>query len=57
MGCYGAGCQELVDERLGAFTGGGGEDFVRGVWGERVGVVAEEVAEVKGVGDGFCDCD
>ncbi len=51
----GAGGQELVDEGLGAVAGCGGEEGVAGVGGEGGGVVAEEVAEVEGWGDGFRD--
>ena len=50
---YGACCEELVYEGLGAVAGGGGEDGVGGGRGEGVGVVAEEVAHHQGVGDWF----
>ena len=43
----------MVDEGLGAVAGGGGEEGVRGVRGKRVRVVAEEVAEVEGWGNGL----
>jgi len=42
---------------LSAVAGGGGEDSVSGVWGQGIGVIAEEVAEVEGVGVWFRDCD
>lgn len=47
-----AGCEQLVQERLGTCSSDGG-DFcgVRRVR-ERVGVVHEEVAQVEGVGSG-----
>lgn len=57
MGGYGTGGEELVYEGLGAVAGGGGEDGVGGGRRKGVGVVAEEVAEVEGVGDWFCDGD
>lgn len=56
-GCYGAYGQELVYEALGGIAGGGFEDDFGGGRGKGVCVVAEEVAEVEGVGYGFCDCD
>lgn len=46
----------MVYERLGAVAGGGGEEGVGGVGGEGARVVAEEVAEVEGWGDGFGYC-
>lgn len=54
---YGACCEELVYEGLGTVAGGGGEDGVAGAWREGVGVVAEEVSEVEGVGGWFRDGD
>lgn len=47
----------MVDEGLGAVAGGGGEKGVWGVGGKGSRVVAEEVAEIEGLGDGFCYCD
>lgn len=51
----GAGCQELVDQALCGVARDGlkGRFFVFGERGERVGIVAEEGAEVEGEGLGF----
>ena len=42
---------------MGAVASGGGKGRVGGSRGEGVGIIAEEVAEVEGVGDWFCDGD
>ena len=63
-GLDGAGSEEGVDEGLGAVAGEGFEGRVEGgVGGEEgcgggkwLGVCGEEVREVGGVWDGFCDC-
>lgn len=47
----------MGDEGLGAVAGGGGKEGVGGVGREGGRVVAEEVAEVEGWGDGLCDED
>lgn len=54
---YGTRGQELVDQDLGAVARGGRDVRGSGSVGERVTIVAEEVAEVEGVGDWFRDGD
>jgi hypothetical protein len=49
--------QDLVYEDLGGVAGKGGEVRLVGVARDGVGVVAEEVAEVEGVGVGLLDGD
>lgn len=54
---YGAGCEELVDQGLGAVPSGAGDVSGGRSVGERVGIVAQEIAEVECVGDWFGDGD
>ena len=51
----GAGGEKLRNERLGAVTGCGSDLPGGGRRGEGVGVMAEEVPEIEGVGDWFGD--
>ena len=57
MGGDFAGCEKLVEEALGAVAGDGLYICFCEIWWNGVGVVAEEVAEVEGVGYGFVHCD
>lgn len=49
--------EQLVDESLGGIAGGSGEGGLIGGGGDGIGVVCEEVAEIKGKRRGLIDSD
>lgn len=53
----GAGGEELVNQGLGAVPSCAGDVGGGRSMGERVGIVAEKVAQVECVGNWFCDGD
>lgn len=57
MRCYGAGGKELIDQGLGTVSRCAGNMSGGRSMGERVGIVAEEVAQVECIGDWFGDSD
>lgn len=54
---YGAGGEELVDQGLGAVPSCAGDVGGSRSMRKRVGIVAEKVSQVKGIGDWFGDGD